>query len=156
MKKTIVSALIALASISSFAANATQKWTDSYQQGTLEFYVENQQGIYLAFDCKDNDTKWPDQSFTIASRNERGVSSNDQAGPTLIIQMGKETYQMTDPSSAAGASNWQAFFDDVKKTKEKTLKVYAEGAPNNFRVFTTADLASLANKYKGTGCFFLN
>lgn len=155
MKKFIAASLIALSSIASFNAMAiVNNWTESYQQGTLEFYTENSDGFSLAFSCRDTGDQWPVQALFLNGTNGNSLSSDDDRY-ALVIEMGGQKYQMISPVSTVGASNWRLFFEGVKKTKAKTVKVYVQDHPETFVVFSTNGLKKIVTENKGGNCFYL-
>lgn len=156
MKKFIAATLVVLSSFVSFASLATVNlWTESYQQGTLEFYTESTDGYSLAFSCRDTGDNWPDQALFLTDAKGQSLSSTDDRY-TLVIEMAGQTYQMISPNSNVGSSNWQVFFSDVKKTKAKSIKFYVQGHPKDFVVFSTNGLKKLAAQNKGGKCFYLD
>lgn len=154
MKKILIASLVALSSLISVAAHAGQTWTDSYQQGTLEFYVQNSKGESLAMDCRDTGDNFPDQSLSFTDATGRSLSSKDDRF-TMVFKLDGDEYQMISPYSNVGMSNWSAFFAAVKKSNAKTVTFYFDGHQNLATTFPMAGLKALAKEYKNAGCFFL-
>lgn len=156
MKKFIAATLVVLSSFVSFASLATVNlWTESYQQGTLEFYTESTDGYSLAFSCRDIGDSWPEQALFLTDTKGQSLSSTDDRY-TMVIEMAGQSYQMISPSSNVGSSNWQAFFSDVKKTKAKSIKFYVQDHPKDFVVFSTKGLKKLMAQNSGIKCFYLD
>lgn len=156
MKKFIAATLVVLSAFMSFASQAVvNRWTESYQQGTLEFYTESTDGYSLAFSCRDTGDNWPDQALFLTDAKGQSLSTTDDRY-TLVIDIAGDTYQMITPLSRVGSSNWRAFFDTVKVTKAKNFKLYVEGHPDAYVIFSTNGLKKLVAENKGGKCFYLD
>lgn len=153
MKKSIITTLFVLAATFSTTAIANQQWTDSYQQDTSELYVQNAAGASIAIDCTDHGDGFPDKLITITD-GKGGSLDSDNDTVTILFRLNGSEYQMINPNSRVGMSNWSAFFAAASKLPAgKTLVVTTDKQPKAGIVFPTDNLKALVKSYAKGNCF---
>lgn len=149
MKKFTLIVMTALVALSSVTAHAAGKWQIAWQGGTTEAFVDNKEGYDLNLYCN------PDRFDTGIILTAPGVNLSSSADNyTLLFTLGNRSFQMVNPTTNVGASNWQAFWDTVATTNAKTLVVSIDGNPKaGSVVFSIDGLKSVLKNELAKGCF---
>ncbi|MEX5423389.1 hypothetical protein WCD91_18570 [Enterobacter cloacae] len=142
MKK--IAFLLALLS-SAQASAAVNQWTRTWVQGGTEYRIQSKQSAELLLTCSPHDNVFvrytaPDGK-TLTSGNDDGRSLEAQTDNS-------DTFLINDTLSDAGGSNFEAFWNAVRKSQR--IHITATGLTST--TFTFSNAARTLPEFDKSGC----
>ncbi|WP_343725207.1 hypothetical protein [Herbaspirillum huttiense] len=142
MKRTLICAILATATLSSFAAQGG--WTEGYGQGNLEYFTDSQ-GYRLYIGCPTKDGSADAYSSVVLSQTKNNATIKQ-----FTISVNGHTFDGPfEADSRVGTQNFVALIDDLRKA-DAVVKFSGRSI-----TFTKADAAKVLPIQKKMECNLL-